>query len=490
MKNLEKAMKFFIRRKKTAPFQYDSRRSTLTTDQGTSTLRPKTARLLDMFLNHRGEPLSKQHLLDDVWPGTTISENVLAQSVRELRAALGDDSQKPRFIRTVPKVGYEWIHESSEPDRKGTTRYIPVAGIFFLFIIVVLGWWYGRSMTAGENKRWRTEQIALLPIDNQTGKQHLNWVGGDPLDILTQQLPAMGLIPQDEIAFYRHVLTRNGQGGLVNALLRGGVGRVIEPVMTQIDQVYHMRIKTHIQGGQVRLDHLEAESVASLIKDFGQFLARGQDVASSFIVEAWQKGLGEMDRGDFAAAVDYFEICVREDEHFLPAQLGLGRSLLHLDQNKAAAEVSANLLSIAAAAHQPALLADVHRLLGDVNRATKAWDRATENFKHALALYEELGYELGRARVFKDLALVAREAGRRSEAEALFLEALAIREQEAETQGQAFILSQLARTVFSDEPERGRAYLARGRTLLSGSDGATPRLETIYDRLEQQFGVE
>ena len=53
--------------------------------------------------------MEKQTLLDTVWKGTFVTEDVLVQSVREIRRVLGDDEDNPLFIQTVPRQGYRFV---------------------------------------------------------------------------------------------------------------------------------------------------------------------------------------------------------------------------------------------------------------------------------------------------------------------------------------------------------------------------------------------
>jgi DNA-binding winged helix-turn-helix (wHTH) protein/TolB-like protein/cytochrome c-type biogenesis protein CcmH/NrfG len=72
-------------------------------------LPPKTFELLLHLLQHRGRVLTKDELLEAVWPDVNVVENTLAQRIREIREALGDDAHGGRFIKTVPRVGYQFI---------------------------------------------------------------------------------------------------------------------------------------------------------------------------------------------------------------------------------------------------------------------------------------------------------------------------------------------------------------------------------------------
>ena len=67
-------------------------------------LAPKPFDLLVMLARNPGRTLSKDALLDAVWPGVTVTEDSLFQAVREARRAIGDEAAK--VLRSVPRRGY------------------------------------------------------------------------------------------------------------------------------------------------------------------------------------------------------------------------------------------------------------------------------------------------------------------------------------------------------------------------------------------------
>jgi DNA-binding winged helix-turn-helix (wHTH) protein/tetratricopeptide (TPR) repeat protein len=75
----------------------------------THKLRPKTAQLLQYFLSHPQQVLSRDMIFDDVWSDRIVTDNTLMQSVRELRAAFGDSAATPVHIETIHGRGYRWI---------------------------------------------------------------------------------------------------------------------------------------------------------------------------------------------------------------------------------------------------------------------------------------------------------------------------------------------------------------------------------------------
>jgi Tol biopolymer transport system component/DNA-binding winged helix-turn-helix (wHTH) protein len=70
---------------------------------------PKAFRVLLFLLRNPHKLISKDELLDAVWNETAVSENSLTRSVALLRRVLGDDTREPRYIATVPTVGYRFL---------------------------------------------------------------------------------------------------------------------------------------------------------------------------------------------------------------------------------------------------------------------------------------------------------------------------------------------------------------------------------------------
>jgi DNA-binding winged helix-turn-helix (wHTH) protein len=77
-------------------------------------LGPKAFELLQLLLKRRPRALSKVELQNQLWPRTVVSESSLTSVVTELRAALGDEARRPRFVRTVYGYGYAFCGEATE----------------------------------------------------------------------------------------------------------------------------------------------------------------------------------------------------------------------------------------------------------------------------------------------------------------------------------------------------------------------------------------
>src|SRR5262245_8810242 len=72
-------------------------------------LTPKLLDLLFYLLDRPATLVTKEELLDGVWPGANVTDNALAQAISDLRDALGDSPATPTYIRTVARRGYRFV---------------------------------------------------------------------------------------------------------------------------------------------------------------------------------------------------------------------------------------------------------------------------------------------------------------------------------------------------------------------------------------------
>ncbi len=72
-------------------------------------IRPKLMDVLSYLVGRAGRVVPKAEIIDAVWAKEYVAEGTLAQSVFELRSALGDDGKGSRYIETIPKRGYRLV---------------------------------------------------------------------------------------------------------------------------------------------------------------------------------------------------------------------------------------------------------------------------------------------------------------------------------------------------------------------------------------------
>src|ERR1700709_2510165 len=92
-----------------AGFELDRQRAELRGSDGEAIkLRPKTLNMLILFADNAGRVLSKQELMEAVWPNVHVGDDSLFQCIRELRTALGDDQRQ--MVKLV--VGRSYLFEA------------------------------------------------------------------------------------------------------------------------------------------------------------------------------------------------------------------------------------------------------------------------------------------------------------------------------------------------------------------------------------------
>jgi DNA-binding winged helix-turn-helix (wHTH) protein/tetratricopeptide (TPR) repeat protein/TolB-like protein len=72
-------------------------------------LRRQAFQVLLYLIEHQHRAVGRDELIESVWHGAAVTDDSVGQCVSEIRDALGDNSRTRRFIRTLPKVGYQFI---------------------------------------------------------------------------------------------------------------------------------------------------------------------------------------------------------------------------------------------------------------------------------------------------------------------------------------------------------------------------------------------
>lgn len=147
-------------------------------------LRPKSFDVLHYLSCNRGRIVSKDELMQAVWPDVFVTENSLAQCISDIREALGEDAHA--FLKTVARRGYLFAAEADEtedaPPAAGaaaaphpaflTAASRPAARYFAVIALAVLvaggGWWVSQSRAPdgpiGPASHADDVSIAVLPF--------------------------------------------------------------------------------------------------------------------------------------------------------------------------------------------------------------------------------------------------------------------------------------------------------------------------------------
>jgi DNA-binding winged helix-turn-helix (wHTH) protein/tetratricopeptide (TPR) repeat protein len=90
-------------------FRLDPANALLLRGQERIALAPKPFEVLRYLIDRHGELVTKDELLDAIWPELHVSQGTLSVTMSAVRSALRDDAEKPRFIETVTRRGYRFI---------------------------------------------------------------------------------------------------------------------------------------------------------------------------------------------------------------------------------------------------------------------------------------------------------------------------------------------------------------------------------------------
>jgi DNA-binding winged helix-turn-helix (wHTH) protein/TolB-like protein len=162
-------------------FEFDRVTGVLLREGRPIKLQPQPAKVLGLLTSKAGNLVTREELRQQVWAdGTFVDfERGLNFCIAQIRTALGDSADSPRYVETIPKRGYRFIAPVRPLDfdtlpPKATAS--AVGGQWFsrrhltalalgatgLTIVAIL------AATAGRDSRVR---IAVLPFDNETGQQ-------------------------------------------------------------------------------------------------------------------------------------------------------------------------------------------------------------------------------------------------------------------------------------------------------------------------------
>jgi TolB-like protein/DNA-binding winged helix-turn-helix (wHTH) protein/Tfp pilus assembly protein PilF len=274
-------------------------------------IRPQPLQLLNLLLNRPGDLLTREELRRQLWSSETFVdfEHGLNNSIKELRAILGDSPSEPRFIQTLPKLGYRFIAaveiaesaipaiparaqtEITLPDQSQSAPVIrefhgteappnapsdlavqprsrhwwTIFGLATIMIAVALGylqWARSRPRPQPANEKM---MLAVLPFSNLTGDEAQEYFSDGLTEEMISQLgrldpDRLGVIARTSVMHYKHgdaPLDQIGRELGVQYVLEGSVRRDSEKVRITA-QLIQVKGQTHLWSRQYdrELGHL------------------------------------------------------------------------------------------------------------------------------------------------------------------------------------------------------------------------------------------
>ncbi len=183
-------------------FTFDMETKELRRNGTVVSLQAQPAQVLAALLGAPNSLISREALRHAVWgDGTFVDfDRGLNYCVAQIRAALDDSAESPRFIRTVPKKGYQFIALVQHVDNRpvaaaevlpslsitGSRRktLVMALGLAAVFAGAALGWWRYRHVPP--------IKIAVVKFDNETDNPQLDQFAQTLTDTLVGELTTQG----------------------------------------------------------------------------------------------------------------------------------------------------------------------------------------------------------------------------------------------------------------------------------------------------------
>ncbi len=145
-------------------------------------LTPKLLDLLFCLLDKPGELVTKEALLDTVWPGANVTDNAMAQAVSELREALDDEAASPTYIKTISRRGYRFIAPVERLEAAPTSA-VPFAPAPLRL---------APSSSAASESPEAERTLAVPDFVNLSRDADVDWLGAGIAESLTTDLASLG----------------------------------------------------------------------------------------------------------------------------------------------------------------------------------------------------------------------------------------------------------------------------------------------------------
>jgi DNA-binding winged helix-turn-helix (wHTH) protein/TolB-like protein len=180
-------------------FEFDTTTGELRRDGEIVRLQAQPAQVLTVLVEHEGELVTREALRQAIWGADTFVDfdKGLNFAIAQVRAALGDSAEAPRFIRTFPKRGYQFAapvapqatDRSDSTERSSWRARVAAAAlvIALLAAATTIAWiWNGRQTTNPAHT------IAVTTFDNQTGLAEYDRYAQNVTDAVVAELTLSG----------------------------------------------------------------------------------------------------------------------------------------------------------------------------------------------------------------------------------------------------------------------------------------------------------
>ena len=280
-------------------------------------IRAKTLQVLQYLIDHKDEIVTKDLLLSTIWNDVVVQEQVLVQSIKEIRAIVGSDA-----IKTYPKKGYQWVAPISPIVSKSnkTKQKIAISLAILFSLIVVIALYFNQN----ESKKLT---VGFLPIENTIPDAAHDWVptkGSEHLRELMAKYHHVDVVSSDKLDTLRKQVDVDV---LVYTRLAG------YPEDFQLDYILYLPHGTE-RGVEFSndIDQLLSKLTTNLAKRFNIAPSVTDALHSDFSHEALSRGIELYLNREYSSAQVFFASALHDNPSLLTARRFLAACKVNLDQ--------------------------------------------------------------------------------------------------------------------------------------------------------------
>jgi len=165
-------------------------------------LQSQPAQVLSCLLARSGQVVSREELRQAVWGQETHVDfdRGLNFCIAQIRSALDDDSSTPRFVRTIPKRGYQFIApvetiaDPAQPTDAAAKIRTPIANPLWLtgafVLLLAIAFSAGYAIRSSQHPK-PSPILAIARFDNETGDPNMTRFSDGLTDTLVEQLTTL-----------------------------------------------------------------------------------------------------------------------------------------------------------------------------------------------------------------------------------------------------------------------------------------------------------
>jgi len=321
------------------------------THQGQVTnIRAKTLLVLTYLITHKDRIVTKQELLTTIWHDVVVQEQVLVQSIKEIRDLLGRD-----VIKTYSRQGYQWTAELIECQSKSHVMKKSVLFYLMLFLLLIVtasifNSFYGVKSNDNPQNKFT---VGFLPVKNDMPDNIHNWVPLEGMDYLSHTLKQyshftviensrlLAVLDSNEIAHPSVMLkTPNTPESLALIQKKLSSDLLVQTSLQGYPQdfflQYTFHLKHNVERGVIFSDNVKAafDQLTDLIQlRYGDHSAESTSAIASytsdFSNEAFTRGIGFYNQREYQKAIPFFTSALQDNPELLAARRSLAASYVN-----------------------------------------------------------------------------------------------------------------------------------------------------------------